>query len=258
MRTKQPLSDFCSPSALRMAARNHMPLFNRHRFDSGDKIWIQLIARKTSQMLFAILFAFCCEFALVQTTAAQQYQVSYLDSLGGVSSRGNSINNSGWIAGFSFLPDNRNRHATLWRDGSVFDLGTLAGPDRNSSVTWPVKNNRGILAGISQTATPMPLGERWSSFAFFSGPNRTRFTCHAFMWENEVMTELPLLPGGNNSFATGVNNKGEIVGWSENDVHDSTCVAPQVFQFRPVIWEAVSLQIRDLPLIGDDTSGAAT
>jgi len=62
------------------------------------------------------------------------------------------------VAGYSRLPD-RNRHATLWRNGVLSDLGTLGGP--NSSVTWGVKNTAGIIVGISQTATPEPLGESW-------------------------------------------------------------------------------------------------
>ena len=222
------------------------------------KIWMRIITEKVSLRLFAILFIACWGIALVQTTAAQQYQVTYLDSLGGTNSRGNSINNRGWIAGYSRLSGDQNRHATLWRDGSLLDLGTLAGPDRNSSVVWPVKNDRGIIVGISQTDTLMPLGERWSSFAFYSGPNRARFSTHGFVWENEVMRDLPPLPGGNNSFATGADNTGQVVGWAENDVHDSACVAPQVLQFRPVIWGPGTDQIRTLPLIADDSSGAAT
>ena len=49
------------------------------------------------------------------------------------------------------------------------DLGTLGGP--NSSVTWNVKNTDGIIVGISQTADPEPLGEAWSSAAFYGAPN---------------------------------------------------------------------------------------
>jgi len=78
-----------------------------------------------------------------------QYQVSNLPSLGGTSSGGNSINNLSWAAGYSRLPD-RNRHAILWRNSALTDLGTLGGP--NSSVTWGVKNTAGIIVGISAAA----------------------------------------------------------------------------------------------------------
>jgi probable HAF family extracellular repeat protein len=78
------------------------------------------------------------------------------------------------------------------------------------------------------------------------------------VWQNDVMRRLLPLPGGHNSFATGVNNTGRVVGWAENGVHDTKCVAPQVLQFRPVVWGPDVDQIQELPLFGDDTSGAAT
>jgi len=218
----------------------------------------RVMNHKAGWILQAILLPVCCVLALAQAASAQQYQVSYLDSLGGSNSRGNSINNRGWIAGFSRLAGNQNRHATLWRDGSLIDLGTLGGPDKNSSVAWPVKNNRGILAGISQTDAPEPNGETWSCGAFFSGPRRTGFICLGFVWENGLMKPLNPLPGGNNSFATGANNRGQVVGWAENGIHDSTCVGTQVLQFRPVVWAPDTRQIQKLPLFSGDTNGAAT
>ena len=63
----------------------------------------------------------------------------------------------------------------------------------------------------------------------------TGYQCLGFVWEDGVMRPLPTL-GGTNGFATGANNKGQIVGWAENTVHDPTCVAPQVLQFRAVVW----------------------
>src|SRR5262249_33817012 len=87
---------------------------------------------------------------------------------------------------------------------------------------------------------------------------RSGFTCLGFKWENGRMRALRPLPGGNNSFATGADNRGRVVGWAENDVRDSTCVGTQVLQFRPVIWGPDTNQIQKLPLIPGDTSGAAT
>jgi probable HAF family extracellular repeat protein len=184
-----------------------------------------------------------------------QYQVSNLPSNGGTISRGNSINDLGWVAGYSNLAGNTTRHATLWRDGLKFDLGTLGGP--NSSVAWPVKDNVGRLAGISQTATPDPNGENWSCSAFFPPATATGFVCLGFTSEGGLMTPLPTL-GGPNGFATGSNDRGQTVGWAENTVHDSTCVPPQVLQFRAVVWGPGPNQIQELPLISGDTSSAAT
>src|SRR5436305_5248163 len=225
---------------------------------------IQFTTKRASQTLFLVLIAVCCGAllapALAQTAehvkAKQQYQVSTLPDFGGTSSGGNSINDQSWVAGYSRLPD-RNRHATLWRSSSLLDLGTLDGP--NSSVTWIVKNTAGIIVGISQTLTPEPLGESWSSAAFYSTPNNAGYINLGFVWKGGQMRGLPNFPGGNNGFATGANNLGQVVGWAENGVHDPTCCCTQVLQFRPAVWTlGPPDQIHDLPLIPGDTSGAAT
>jgi probable HAF family extracellular repeat protein len=205
----------------------------------------------TNRILLALLLASLYGTALAQDP---KYHVTNLDSLGGAVSRGNSINDRTWVAGYSLLPDNQSRHATLWRNGRIHDLGTLGGP--NSVVAWPVKNTQGFVSGVAQTNEPDPLGEAWSTAAFFTPPNATGFIALGFVWHHGVMRALPTL-GGNNGFAAGMNNLGQIVGWAENKTHDPTCVAPQVLQFRPVIWHTDNNKVRELPLEGDDTSGAA-
>jgi probable HAF family extracellular repeat protein len=71
------------------------------------------------------------------------------------------------------------------------------------------------------------------------------------------MTALPPFPGGFNSYATAVNNRGEIVGWAENGVQDPTCnTAVQTLQFRAVIWERDGTMKELPPLPGDSTSAA--
>jgi len=230
---------------------------------------IRFITRKASHICLTILIAACCGAALaqapapaqIQAKAKVQYHVSNLDTLGGTNSAGNSINDQSWVAGYSRLTGDQARHATLWRNGSTAeDLGTLAGPNNtlNSNVTWNVKNTAGIIVGISQTATPEPNGEHWSSAAFYGGA--FGFINLGFVWEQGQMRGLPNFPGGNNGFATGANNLGQVVGWAENGVHDPTCCCTQVLQFRPAMWSLgpPADQIHDLPLIPGDTSGAAT
>jgi len=191
-----------------------------------------------------------------QIKAKMQYQVSDLPGLGGTSNGGNSINDQTWVAGYARQSD-RNRHAALWRNSLLTDLGTLGGP--NSSVTWNVKNTAGIIVGISQTADPQLLGESWSSAAFYSTPNNVGFINLGFVWQNNQMRGLPNFPGGNNGFATGANNLGQVVGWAENGVNDPNCCCTQVLQFRPAMWTlGPPDQIQDLPLIPSDSSGAAT
>ena len=86
--------------------------------------------------------------------AFASYRLDNLDSLGGTSSVGFSVNDRGWAAGRSNLSGNQKRHATLWRNGALTDLDTLGGA--NSAVLWPVKNIRGIVSGIARrTSRPV-------------------------------------------------------------------------------------------------------
>ncbi|HEY0662027.1 MAG TPA: hypothetical protein VGD21_11995 [Lysobacter sp.] len=198
-----------------------------------------------------------CMATIGQAEAADvQYRVKHLGPVDGTPNRGNSVNNLGWVSGYSSKDGigPQHRRATLWAYGHKLDLGTLGGP--NSNVAWPVKNNIGRIVGISQTDTPDPLGENWSCSAFFT-KDATGKTCLGFVWEFGTMRALPTL-GGNNGFASGANNFGLISGWAETAVHDTTCVAPQVLQFRAVVWGPKRDQIRELPPLKGDSSGAAT
>ena len=82
----------------------------------------------------------------------------------------------------------------------------------NSAVEWPVKNNHGLVVGISESARPDPNGEKFSCDPDFIATHG--HTCLPFLLQNGTITALPLL-GGNNGFATAVNNSGQAVGWAE-------------------------------------------
>jgi len=185
------------------------------------------------------------------------YRVFNLGTLGGTASTGNTINNRGLALGAANLPDNTTEHATAWFFGLKSNLGTLGGP--NSNVVFPNRNDFGEIVGISETGAVNPLGEAWSCSAFF--PTVTGHICLGFVWQWGEMTALPTL-GGYNGFAAAVNNRGEIVGWAENKVHDSTCAPPpagnQVLQFEAVLWEPGTHHIQELPPLHGDQDGAAT
>lgn len=190
---------------------------------------------------------------------AQTYLVKTLNGLGG-SAGANSLNNRGQVLGQANNETNTISHAALWIPGSVtpLDLGSLGGADTNSAVAWPVKNNRGLIVGISDTAENNPLGEAFSCWPFFAPGVPTGKICKGFRWQGGVMTPLPPFPGGYNSYATGANNRGQVVGWAENGVHDSSCnTAFQILQFRAVLWEPNG-QMRELPPLPGDSTSAAT
>ncbi len=208
----------------------------------------------TKRVAAALLLAIFFPVAL----RAQMYQVKTLDGLGG-SAGANSLNNRGQVLGQANNETNTISHAALWLRGSVtpLDLGSLGGADTNSATAWPVKNNRGLIVGISDTNENNPLGEAFSCWPFFAPGVPTGKICKGFRWEGGVMTSLPPFSGGYNSYATGANNRGQVVGWAENGVRDSSCnTAFQILQFRAVIWEPNGEMRELLPLPGDSTSAA--
>ncbi len=90
----------------------------------------------------------------------------------------------------------------------------------------------------------------------------TDLTCRGFVWQDGVTRELPPL-GGHHSFATGVNARGDVVGWAETAVHDPTCVDNQVLQFRAVVWDPKDgsrgkIKARELRPFAHDSASAAT
>ena len=125
-----------------------------------------------------------------------------LGTLGGRNSHAHGINNNGQVVGSSGTSDGYGR-AFLWQKGSgMQDLGTLGGL---SSVAYSINNN-GQVVGYSSPA---------------SG------NYHAFIWQKgSGMQDLGTLPAGStpyNSYnykssASGINNKGQVVGDSYSSV----------------------------------------
>jgi probable HAF family extracellular repeat protein len=183
------------------------------------------------------------------------------DPEGGSISQGTTNNQPGWVAGWSTQAD-FTMHAELWRNGSAMSLGTLGDPTLNSAVAWPNRNDHGVIVGISETNELQPNGENWSCYlaVFFVGDGHV---CRGFVWSDGIMSPLPTL-GGDNGFATGVNNRDQIVGWAENNTHDPTCNeftnTHQVLQFEAVmwVWDGDHYEAAALPPYPGDLDGAAT
>src|ERR1044072_1152580 len=117
----------------------------------------QLKSKWSGQLLPIMMASLCCAAVMTPVCAQEQdaqkhklkYRVISLDSLGGTSGAGNSINDRTWVAGHSRLAGDQTRHATVWqkrRQHSLVDLGTLGGP--NSRATWNVKNTECGIVGI--------------------------------------------------------------------------------------------------------------
>jgi probable HAF family extracellular repeat protein len=184
------------------------------------------------------------------------YQVFTLpNALGGTVSGANAINDLGWAMGFAASPANT-LEAAAWIEGRMVRLGVLPG-GKNSSVPWEsVKNNHGLIVGISDTSTVQPRGETFSCVAAGFLPASGN-TCLGFLWQPPgFISELPTL-GGDNGFATGVNNKDQVIGWAETSYQDPTCNPPQVLQFLPYVYDVKTTKITALQVYPGDSDGTA-
>ena len=215
-----------------------------------------MLSRISTCLGALILFIAIALAAPIHLAAQSHYGVVELGELGGTAGSANGINDRGWITGTDNLTGDLTTTATLWLNGSAIPLGTLeSGP--NSAVAWPVKNNNGVIVGISELPDLDPLGENFSCWPFVGTGDPTGRICKGFRWQNGQMTELPPFPGGYSSYATGVNNRGQVVGWAENGVHDSTCDPTfQILRFRAAIWQPDGTMQELPPLPGDSTSAA--
>jgi probable HAF family extracellular repeat protein len=174
-----------------------------------------------------------------------QYTVTDLGTLpGGNFSQPFFMNRYGLVSGSSSVADG-SQHATLWLDGLTGDIGApgLGGPN---SIAFG-DNERFQSAGEAETSAPDPNGEDFCGFG-------THLTCSSFLWRDGEMVQLPTL-GGNNGAANAINNWGKVAGFAENATPDPGCPAPQVLQFKPVVWG--NGVIHRLPTVAGDPDGVA-
>jgi probable HAF family extracellular repeat protein len=124
------------------------------------------------------------------------------------------INEAGQVVGWSFISSTDQR-AFLWENGEMRDLGV-----GNSSSAAVAINDAGQVAG-------------WY-YAYTSNPPYD-WEFHVFLWQDGVTTDLGRVadadPGSpRNMGVTGLNNKGQIIGWSES-IERHACDA------RAWLWE---------------------
>lgn len=125
--------------------------------------------------------------AVQSSVAGDDYTAIDLGTLGGVSSYATAINDRGEIVGYS------GEHAFLWESGVMAGLGTL----------YPSCSAGGGSRAMDINARGQVVGYSWCD-------SRS----HAFLWEDGVMMDLGTL-GGERSAAHGINNRGQVVGWSQ-------------------------------------------
>jgi probable HAF family extracellular repeat protein len=94
----------------------------------------------------------------------------------------------------------------------IFDVGTFGGPNSQTNGTSGVMNKFGVVAGMADSDQLCPHAPGVGLSTGFISP--------AFMWRHGVLTNIGLLPGGCASLPVGINEKGTIVGVSDNDIID--------------------------------------
>lgn len=161
-------------------------------------------------------------------------------SLGNSSSHANAINAHGQVVGDSFArvpdPNNSNApgapqiHAFLWTKGKMADLGTLPSPLNTYSQAFGI-NDRGQIVGES-------------GFRDAEG--------HPFFWSKGVMTDIGTL-GGPTGCAQAINNTGQVVGFADTTVPDSS--NPGGFLSHAFLWAGG--KAHDLGSYGKDTGSQA-
>jgi probable HAF family extracellular repeat protein len=119
-------------------------------------------------------------------TIAAGYKRGDIGTLGGGLSEAFGGNNLGQVVGYSETA-NGERHAFVWQNGVMTDLGSIGGHTQATAI-----NAAGQIVGYGIT----PAG--WDQ---------------ALLWKNGVPTPLPGL-GGQRSQATAINAAGDIVGFA--------------------------------------------
>jgi len=158
-----------------------------------------------------------------------------------LSSVANWINDRGWIAGASYsggidpVTGFPARHAVLWKNGEIIDLGTL-GEDFSEANAL---NNRGQVVGLSLNGIPDPV-------SIFDQPTESR----AFLWQNGIMQDLGTL-GGLDAGAFAVNESGQVAGISTTSaMPNATTGIPTI---RPFLWQRGGMM--NLGTLGGTASG---
>jgi probable HAF family extracellular repeat protein len=193
--------------------------------------------------------------ALAASAQSQRYTVSDLGTLpGGSFSQATFVNSWGLVTGIATLPDGT-QHAVVWYYGSIFDITrhSLSGINSGAFAT----NDWGQVLVQAETTSNDPNNENFCTY--FTG-----LACRAFVWQNGVTTLLPTL-GGTNASPSMINNRGQIVGITENSVVDPSCPlqpavtgsGPSKLDFEAVLWAGGPHQVRELAPLPGDSVGMA-
>jgi probable HAF family extracellular repeat protein len=200
-------------------------------------------------------------------SCAAGYKIVRLETLGGSEATALAINNAGTVVGSSGLVVDSVEYdrATMWKDGTVIDLGSVEGTDSHvfaingreelagSSRIKPalldekaVKWRGGSPKVLKSLAGPAGQGRGINPDGVIVGWSRQKSVDHAARWDDSGVHDLGTL-GGDSSYALAINRAGIAVGYSE--------VAAEFVTEHAVRWD-VGGQPVDLGTLGGKNSVA--
>lgn len=142
-----------------------------------------------------------------------------------------AINNRGQVCGWVKTTQGK-RHACLWEQGRVTDLGTLGGDNSEALAI----NDMGQVTGWADT------GKMYVDFT--STPVR-----RAFLWQSGKMIDLGTLSGDLHSAGLSINNHGQVFGQAigfPEPVDLDTGQRPEAI--RTFLWQNGKLRVVNTPL----------
>ena len=210
----------------------------------------------------------------VEADEGMIYAITDLGHLGGDYSQAQDINNLGQVVGSTKVADGSYTTFRWSESGGMIDLGTFGGRYGNCARGI---NGSGQVVGESTKADGkshafiyddngmrdindlLPGGSGWILTKAYDindagqvvGEGIISGATHAFLWsESEGVTDLGTLSGYSDSTARGINNSGQVVGWS------GTKGGPPIWQLSHAFLWSESEGMTSLGDLGGDWSQA--